>query len=314
MTRNMKRWTDAELERDLQRAVEDFVRERMGEPLDVYLGDFDDAQDAVEVLLEGTLDLTLLLPNHPAEELRRRLFDIVVDDAQLAAFRYLAGPPISEADLKNVSDVPSIARSRIEKDPEILDRLARTVLEAHDRRRFPWLMENREPTMVEKQAAIVATAALIAYQSNLAWRRNQSGSGQEALVAEALAELGFEEVPRREVVYAQDAPKPGEFCRETKVRTEKADVLVGLWDRRVMPIECKVSNSSVNSYKRLNREAAGKAAFWRRELGAQVVPASVLSGVYALPSLQQAQERGLSLFWAHSLEALQEFVSSTRSS
>ena len=65
----MKVWTDARLRQDRQRATADFVRERLGEPLDVYLGDFDDAQDAVEELLEGTLDLPLLLPAHPADEL-----------------------------------------------------------------------------------------------------------------------------------------------------------------------------------------------------------------------------------------------------
>ena len=39
----------------------------------------------------------------------------------------------------------------------------------------------------------------------------------------------------------------------------KAGTVVRLRDRRVMPIECKVSNSEVNSFKRVNHEAAGKA-------------------------------------------------------
>ncbi|MDT7858235.1 XamI family restriction endonuclease [Rubrivirga sp. S365] len=307
-----KTWTDAELERDRQIAIRDFVQERLGEPLDVYLGDFDDAQDAVENLLEETLDLHLLLPNQPVAELRERLATIVSDKAQYDAFRYLAGPPISEADLLNVSDVPSIARSRIAGDPTILDRLASTVLSAHDRRRFPWLTEGREPEPPEKQAAIIATASLIAYQKNLTWRRNKSKSEQEQLVADTLVAAGFREVPTRVIEYAQDAPQPGEFCRETKIRTEKADIVVGLYDRRVAPVECKVSNSSVNSYKRLNREAAGKALVWSSVLGDQFAPASVLSGVYAMPSLQQAQNRGLSLFWAHDLPALTRWVEGTR--
>ena len=41
--------------------------------------------------------------------------------------------------------------------------------------------------------------------------------------------------------------------------TRKADVLVGLHDRRLMPIEAKVSNSFTNSIKRLNNDAAVKA-------------------------------------------------------
>lgn len=308
----MKTWTDGELGADRERAVQDFVRERLREPLDVYTERFDDAQDAVETLLEGTLDLTLLLPDHPAEELRERLYEIVTDDDQLYAFRYLAGPPISADDLVTVSDAESIARTRIEEDPSILDGLARTVLEAHDRRRFPWLMEDRDPTPMERHAAIIATAALVAYQRYQTWRRTQSGNDQEQLLADALVANGFTQVPTRAIEFAADGPGPGEFCRESKVRDEKADVVVRLWDRRLMPIECKVSNSSVNSYKRLNREAAGKAAFWSRELGAQVAPAALLSGVYALTSLQQAQNRGLSLFWAHDLNALTNWIEETR--
>src|SRR3546814_5622550 len=65
-------------------------------------------------------------------------------------------------------------------------------------------------------------------------------------------------------------------------------------DRRVMPIECKVSNSSTNSVKRLNNDAAVKAETWRNDFGQnQVVPTAVLGGVYKLHNLLDAQRRGL---------------------
>jgi XamI-like restriction endonuclease len=80
-----------------------------------------------------------------------------------------------------------------------------------------------------------------------------------------------------------------------------------------MPIECKVSNSAVNSVKRLNNDAAAKAEYWTADFGKrQVVPVAVLSGVYKLHNLLTAQERGLTLFWAHKLDALTEWVESTR--
>ena len=309
----MTTWTEAALERDRRRALEAFVEDRLREPLDVYAELFDDAQDAVEELLEGTLDLTLLLPERAADERRRRLLDVVRDGAQFYAFRYLAGPPISADDLGTIADADSLAPSRLEADPAGLDGLAQTVLDAHDRRRFPWLADGREPTPAERQTAVVATAALVAYQRYQTWRRTQSGTDQEALVAGALVAAGFEEVPTRAVAHLSDAPRPGTFCRESKLRSEKADLLIGLWDRRTMAVECKVSNSSVNSYKRLNREAGGKAATWLNELGTtQVVPAAVLGGVYALTSLTRAQEQGLSLFWTHDLDALVGFVEATR--
>jgi hypothetical protein len=80
-----------------------------------------------------------------------------------------------------------------------------------------------------------------------------------------------------------------------------------------MAIECKVSNSATNSVKRLNNDAAAKAEAWLKDFGTrQVVPAAILSGVYKLHNLEDAQSRGLSLFWAHDLKALTDWISTTR--
>jgi hypothetical protein len=80
-----------------------------------------------------------------------------------------------------------------------------------------------------------------------------------------------------------------------------------------MPIECKVSNSSLNSVKRLNNDAAAKAASWINDLGKlHVVPTAVLSGVYNLRNLQDAQDRGLMLIWAHRLSDLTDWIESTK--
>ena len=81
-----------------------------------------------------------------------------------------------------------------------------------------------------------------------------------------------------------------------------------------MAIECKVSNSALNSIKRLNNDAAVKAEFWLKHFGtAQMVPAAVLSGVYKLHHLVNAQAHGLALFWAHDLVELLSWIDQTRS-
>ncbi len=55
-----------------------------------------------------------------------------------------------------------------------------------------------------------------------------------------------------------------------------------------------------------------KATVWVDEFGnRQVVPAAVLAGVYKLHNLQNAQERGLAIFWAHDLGRLVEWIEST---
>ena len=103
--------------------------------------------------------------------------------------------------------------------------------------------------------------------------------------------------PRERSLTITDAPEPGRFCGESYLGNRKADFLVRLWDKRIMPIECKVSNSATNSVKRLNNDAAAKAEAWLKDFGVrQVVPAAVLGGVYKLHNLEEAQHRGLALF------------------
>ena len=88
---------------------------------------------------------------------------------------------------------------------------------------------------------------------------------QEQAVKDLLASIGFKEVATREIPMLTAAPNSGEFCGETRLAGTRADVVVRLRDSRVMPIECKVSNSAVNSYKRIVHDTGGKAATWYRE-------------------------------------------------
>ena len=93
---------------------------------------------------------------------------------------------------------------------------------------------------------------------------------------------------------------------------DKADLVAHLFDGRLMPIECKVSNSATNSVKRL-KEAYNKAARWLEAFGKrQTVPGAVLSGVFKQHNLVQAQQTGLTIFWAHDLGSLGDFVNSTK--
>ncbi|WP_418888083.1 XamI family restriction endonuclease [Microbacterium resistens] len=81
----------------------------------------------------------------------------------------------------------------------------------------------------------------------------------------------------------------------------------------MLAVECKVSNSEVNSVKRVNNDAAAKAEVWINQFGqVNVVPAAVLSGVFKVSNLESAQARGLTLFWAHRLDALIAFIEQTR--
>jgi hypothetical protein len=300
------RWSREQLEASRRRAIEDFRRERLDEPLEEYLELFDEYQGTVEVLLEQTVDLSRIEEN---------ALDILVDRKSRLAFRYLAGPPISEDDLKVLAEAESLAPRRLRSDADVVRRLIATVLLGLDRRRFPWVSPEgiREPTEAEKQAAITASAALIAMRQVETKRRNEGKTNQEQKVKIALREAGYEEVERRPIQRLADAPGAGQFCGECSFATRNADIVVGLWDRRAMPIECKVSNSALNSIKRVKNDVASKATTWLQRFGEDnVVPVAVLSGVYDLQMLIDVQARGLTLFWAHDLQALLGWIEQGR--
>jgi XamI restriction endonuclease len=133
------------------------------------------------------------------------------------------------------------------------------------------------------------------------------------MVKDRLIQVSFQEVPPRDILTLDQAPALGEFCGESLFGSRKADIVIRLWDRRVLALECKVSNSSTNSIKRLNNDAAVKASVWLSEFGtAQTVPAAMLAGVFKRNNLKQAQDRGLTLFWSHDLDELVAFIESTR--
>jgi hypothetical protein len=298
------RWTAEQLENDRKQSTEVFRKERMEEPLEDYLEAFDLYLGNVEDLFETTIDLT---------ELDETAIEFLTNPKLFGAFRYLAGPPISDDDLKTVAEVVSLNAKRLRADPDAMQRITNVVRMGMDRRRFPWVREGREPTESEKTAAVLASAALMAAQRVGTNRRSKSKDAQEAMVSGVLTGAGLIEVPKRKVSALADAPEPGRFCGETVLGTRKADFVLRLWDQRIMAIECKVSNSSTNSVKRLNNDAAAKAEAWLKDFGTrQVVPTAVLSGVYKLHNLEEAQSRGLSLFWAHDLKALTDWIETTR--
>jgi hypothetical protein len=293
-------WDDSQLEADRQLAIAQFRRSRMEEPLEVYLEAFEQVMTSMDTLLETTVDLT---------ELRSMASQVLADTDLLEAIRYLPGPPISSDDLKVLTEA-SLAPSRLSADTEMAQRVIDTVLLGLDRARFPWVTEEREPTDAERETARIATAVLIAQRRVLTSRQNESKEAQEQEVARVLIDdSNFLQVPTRDITNITEAPSPGEFCGEAMLGSRKADLIVRLLDGRIMPIECKVSNSSTNSVKRLNNDAAVKANIWLREFGVvNIVPAAVLAGVYKRHNLRTAQDAGLTLWWAHSLHQLTAFI------
>jgi hypothetical protein len=230
----------------------------------------------------------------------------------LEAMRYLAGSPISADDLKVVADVPSLAPNIIGNDTANAKRAFAVIRRVIDPFRFPWVKSNREPTEKERSAALLASSVLLAASRLGTERRSVGKKNQEDAVKNYLIALGFRQVPTRTINTIMNAPAEGEFCGECILGNRKADIVVRLHDTRIMPIECKVSNSATNSVKRINNDAAAKAVRWANDFGElQVVPTAVIAGVFKVSNLMQAQSAKLTLFWAHDLKQMKRFIGAT---
>jgi XamI restriction endonuclease len=216
------------------------------------------------------------LPKTSADlaEIDNNAIDVLTNPHLLEALRSAAGPPLSADDLKTLSEAV-LSPGRLRQDSAMAHRIVEVVRMGLDRQRFPWILENREPSAHVGQVG------------------NLRAGCQPALRRVSLGVFA-KRVDPRPIPTLNHAPNPGKFCRESLLGSRKADIVLRLRDHRIVPIECKVSNSALNSIKRVNNDAAVKAEVWLKDFGTRnIVPAAVLSAVYKLRHLSQAQNRGL---------------------
>ncbi len=305
MNRSPTHWSTEELSADSDKSSALFRADRLAIS-DAWATHYQAARAKFELLFDQLSDL------NPAAMGDGNLSDAF--GAGLSeALRYLAGPPISDDDLKVIADVASLAPRVLAKDPESLRKVFGVIERVIDPFRFPWVRLGKAPTSSQREAALVASSVLLAAQRIATERRTDGKDSQESKVKEYLREIGFKESPRTTIKTLVRGPQEMQFCGECLLGERKADVVVRLHDTRLMPIECKVSNSATNSVKRLNNDAAVKAEYWLKAFGtSQVTPAAMLSGVFKVINLSQAQARGMALFWSHDLGKLGAFIESTK--
>lgn len=299
------RWTNSELATDAATSASLFRSERLSVS-DSWDTHYHQARQKFELLFArlGDLESNGITDLNLAEAYNLGLGE---------ALRYLAGPPISDDDLKVIADVDSIAPSVLARDPDALRKVFGVISRVVDPHRFPWIREDSAPTERQREAALLASSVLLAAQRIATERRTEGKDNQENEVKNYLRQMGFTEVPTVTINTIVKGPQSMQFCAECLLGQRKADVVVRLHDTRLLAIECKVSNSATNSVKRLNNDAAVKAEYWIKQFGtAQVVPSAALAGVFKVLNLEQAQERGLTLFWSHDLDKLGAFIDATR--
>ena len=248
------RWTPAETALDVERASVDFRTRRLGEPLGRYLAAFDTALPHHAALIGR---ITALLDGTDPQSWG----ELWSTDAGRTAFRYLGAPPVSQDDLETLAEARLGAAAA--DDPATAQRLVTVLRTILDPRRFPWVAQRREPSPAELHAAVLATTALVASQRVQTLRRGDEKSMIEGAVRGLLIGMGWHAAANRPARGIQnllnDSPPARTFLTQCNLGADNADVVIRLDDGRLLAIECKGSNSAINSRKRLNKEAAQNA-------------------------------------------------------
>ena len=303
-----RKWTAAEIRKDAARARSLFRERRVGEPKEKYL-------EAFQVIERANRTLTPQLTRIFSDPLDIDLLVSIIKDRELlSAFRYLAAPPVSEDDLETLSGA-RLAWTQIKASGAKAKAVRDVIAAILDTKRFAWLRERRDPTKHEIEAAILASSVVASAQRVQTERRSAEREELQGAVDHILEGLKFRKAGKARPgirILRRDAPKPGEYMNEVLIGEHNADVAIGLKDFRVLAIECKGSNSEINSRKRINKEVARDASSWIEKFGDEIVPAAVIQGVFNPAYIEQAQETPVVFFWAHRLEDLVRFIKSMR--
>lgn len=199
------RWSATELSELTAAATNDFRTRRRDEPRTVYSEFF---QSFVPVF-RSLIDQSLPALAETLQEANRKLIaGLVADKNTRMAFRYLAGPPISEDDLKTLAQ-SRLSAAALRTDQEQAERVREVVLSAIDPHRFPWVEAGRPATEREREIAVISSAALLASQRVGTRRRSNAKKQQEDDVRRLLNLLEFNEVAPRVIRLLEDAPTPG---------------------------------------------------------------------------------------------------------
>lgn len=313
-------WSQGELVQAAQVALDGFVDRRLAEPEGIYATHFKDRRKAVVRLFRKLSSVDNLNPSVD------RVREVIADAEMFAALRYVAGPPVSEDDLGVLltRSVTGIAQKALAEDDALPVAVLKLICKMSDPFRFPWIPAGRPPSPREIRDAIAMTSALHASQTLQTERRGYGRAVEQRLVTR-LEAMGYVKVtggrskskvkarqpllppypPRGKVTQPSHHPAFPHFYGECTVYGRKVDLFIALKSGVMIALEAKDSSSALNSTKRLLNDTAAKAKHYQVAAGKNVISVALLSGVFKVADLAQAQDAGLYLVWAHDLD---EFV------
>lgn len=316
-------WSQHELAKEAQVALDEFVDRRLAEPKGTYATHFKARRKALVRLFRKLSGVDNL---NPSLALVR---EVIGDEEMFAALRYVAGPPVSEDDLGVLvtRSVDGIAKKALADDDALPVAVLKLICKMSDPFRFPWIAAGRLPTPREIREAIAMTSALHASQALQTERRGYGRVVEQSLVA-TLAAMGYVKVtggrgktkpkagqpllppypPKGKVTQPSHHPAFPHFYGECTVYGRKVDLFIALKSGVMIALEAKDSSSALNSTKRLLNDTAAKAKHYQVAAGKNVISVALLSGVFKVTDLAQAQGAGLYLVWAHDLDEFVEWI------
>ena len=325
-------WTDSELEEEAQKALEEFVDRRLAEPSGKYLTHLKARRTSLVRLFKLLAGVD---PTNPDPAIVRR---ILLDTDMFDALRYVAGPPVSEDDLGVLVTrrIRGFNRTDIKFRDDVPIDVLQLICKLSDPYRFPWISAGRDPTPRELRLAITATTSLHATQS-LQTERRGHGKIVEQRLELRLIELGFQKIsgktpkPKRNKSKSGAPFEPPEpfrhsfpakgritqpshhpaypyFYGECQAYGRKVDLFIALATGHMIALEAKDSSSGINGKKRILNDTAAKAKKYNIEAGKTIISVALLSGVFKVSDLQEAQQSGLFLVWAHDMDGFIDWI------
>ena len=231
--------------------------------------------------------------------------------------RFLMAPPFSQDQFKIAC--PSWVKATEKTGKPLTAKAASSVAAVFGE----WADEERvEPIMSgddfdTRGEVISATAHMMAVERYRTNRRMRLAREQEETVASLLRDLGFRLLQSR-LVDQPGALAQDEYMRATQFQTadgstHEVDVAIGLPRRRILALECKVSNDATNSVKRVN-DVLKKAGAWKRQWGRFVLTGAMLQGVFSPKEPRRLLEEDVSVFWSHRPSDLSDWLITQKSS
>ena len=237
------------------------------------------------------------------------------DGRHMLIFRHLLAPPKSQDQFKLLCDQwsKSSEKSGRPQSATTTPSVEKVLLQWMDRRIAPWLIANRQPTDVESELLIERVTSFIAPKINETNKRNRLSAEQERAVVRLLIGLGWSQIPSITIDKRAAIP-PKHFMNKTRFATatttaQEVDIACGFNSSYVAAIECKVTNDTTNSVKRIN-DVLKKAAAWKAHWGSFVETAALLQGVIKPEDVQRLSDEGVKVFWSHDLEKFATWVRS----